>query len=677
MFDQSTTSSTQEHDIVPSGRFQNLGDFLNAFFADPDETIRFRALAAKGRDAVVSARSFTATQNQLRTLPAVQDQLIQANEEGGLYFVVNSGGDSDTEIDRYNAFFVENDDLLLSEQHARLDSCPLVPSIRVETLKSVHAYWLIKGDCTEPEWRDVQQRLIDYFDGDEKIKNPSRLMRMPYFDHLTYDAQQQGYSRKLVSVALCDKSVRYTVDEMQQAFRRASARSIVGNTPDFSSWDALNAEARKRIRRLKPRLSADGEWLHAKGVCHNGEGNKALYVNLDTGAYKCLAGCDTPTILRSLKLPEQPQASSGDQDDLHLISSWQDFSQQQFPIREKVIFELEPGEVGAIFASTDVGKTTLSLNLSLMVASGGEFQPLASIKDRGRRVLYIDGETRKSRLQADVRHMMRDWDEGERTLVEKNLHLICDGTLEGDALDLANRSHREKLILQAARFKPEFIVVDTMSALFSIRSENDNAEVSQKVMGPLAKLATDTGAAILLVHHIGKQSEDSQAGTKAYRGRGASVIGARARLVLLLKQDPHDESLVSLTCAKAKGRKFADVLLRLNNDTRWFTNTGKTPPREPSAYERVIETVRGLGRAVKRSEIDAKLKDIISESQAGKHLKTAADRGELIRNKRGYYSTPENAQVLNAIDNEQMSRSQEGVHPFQSSDGASAHLLAA
>jgi hypothetical protein len=656
--------------------FERVCDFLNALFPDPNEIIRLRAFAAKGRDAVVSARSFTATQNELMTLTAVQDQLIQTNEERGLYFVVNSGGDSDTEIHRYNAFFAENDDLPIDEQHARLDSCPLLPAIRVETLKSVHAYWLIRDYCSEQDWRDIQQRLIDYFDADEKIKNPSRLMRLPYFDHLTYDAEQQGYSRKPVNVALCDKSVRYTVDEMQQAFGTASALSNVANVLDLSTWDALNAEAARRIRKLNSKVTSDGVWLHAKGVCHKGEGNKALYLNLDTGAYGCFAGCDTATILRSLELPQEPQAPKGDQH-IRLISSWRDFSQEQFPIREKVIFELEPGEVGLLFASTDVGKTTLSLNLSLMLATGGDFQPLASIKQGGRRVLYIDGETRKSRLQEDVRHMMQDLDETERALVENNLHLICDGTLEGDALDLANSSHRQKLAVQAAHFKPEFMVIDTMSALFSIRSENDNAEVSQKVMSPLAKLATDTGAAILLVHHIGKQSEDSQAGTKAYRGRGASVIGARARLVLMLKQDSHDESLVSLTCAKAKGRKFADVLLRLNNDTRWFTNTGKTPVRVPSAYERVIETVREFGCPVKRNEIDNKLKDVISESQIGKHLKTAVDRNELIHTKRGYYSTPENAQVLNAIDYEQMSRSQEGVPLFQSLDGANAHSLAA
>jgi hypothetical protein len=244
MFDQLTTSPTQERDVDPSGRFQNLGDFLKAFFPDSNETIRLRAFAAKGREAVVSARSFAATRNQLMTLPTLQDQLIQANEDKGLYFVVNSGGDSDAEVDRYNAFFAENDDLSLTQQHARLDSCPLVPSVRVETLKSVHAYWLIKDDCTELEWRDVQQRLIDYFDGDEKIKNPSRLMRLPYFDHLTYDAEQQGYSRKPVSVALCDKSVRYTVDEMQQAFGTASAVSNAANVLDLSTWDALTRKQR-------------------------------------------------------------------------------------------------------------------------------------------------------------------------------------------------------------------------------------------------------------------------------------------------------------------------------------------------------------------------------------------------------------------------------------------------
>jgi hypothetical protein len=217
--------------------FEKLSDFLNAFFPDVDEPMRFRAFAAKGCDVEVSARKFVATRNQLITLLPLQAQLIQANEESGLYFVVNSGGDTDAEIDQYNAFFAENDDLSISEQHARLDNCPLVPSIRVETFKSVHAYWLIKGDCNEEQWRDVQERLIEYFHSDNSIKNPSRVMRLPFFNHVSYDTEKGTYSFKPVSVVKFDKDLHYTVGQMREAFPAASDFAAGDDTDSTCTLD--------------------------------------------------------------------------------------------------------------------------------------------------------------------------------------------------------------------------------------------------------------------------------------------------------------------------------------------------------------------------------------------------------------------------------------------------------
>jgi hypothetical protein len=660
--------------------FEKLSDFLNAFFPDASEIIRLRAFAAKGRDAVVSARSFGVTRDQLTTLSDLHGELIQTNEERGLYFVVNSGGDTDAEIDRYNAFFVENDELSLSEQHARLDSCPLLPSIRVETLKSVHAYWLMEGHCEESEWRDVQQRLINYFHSDESIKNPSRVMRLPYFDHVKYDSEKETYSYKAVSLVKFDKDVRYTVGQMQEAFptaleSAAGDPTVNTSTLDLTTWDALNAEARRHIRALKPStMTADGTWLHTKGLCHQGEGNKALFLNLDTGAYGCMNKCDTARILESLGLPTQPSASNESES---RVWSWREFSTTHFEIREKIISELEVSEVGVVFASTDVGKTTLSLNLSLMLAAGGHFEPLAERKEGGRRILYIDGETREARLQADIKRMLCGWDDNEKTLVDQNLFLACDTTLEGEQLDLTKRKHWKWLEDEAARVKPALIVLDTMVSLFSLNNENDNSEVSRKVMRPLAKLASDTGAAILLLHHIGKLSEDAQAGTKAYRGRGASAIGAAARLVLLLKQDSNNPDLVSLSCAKVKGKKFSDVLLKLQRDARWFVNTHKAPVKELTSYQRVVEVVRGFGRLVKRIEIEKALEGVISVSQIGKHLTAAGVRGDLCSPKHGYYSTPEPAQSLDAIDDEQVSNFKNGAPPFQDLHVEDAHSVAA
>lgn len=507
-------------------------------------------------------------------------------------------------------------------------------------------------------------------------------MRLPYFGHVSYDAQEKIDSFKPVSLVRFEKDLRYSVGQMREAFPAASEPVAANNdaastsTPDLATWEALNAEARRRIRRLKPTptLTGDGVWLHAKGIFHGGQGSKALYLNLETNAYGCLNECDGAAIRRSLGLPEKPQSGNGEN---QLVSTWREFSTRDFEIREKIISELEVGEVGVVFASTDVGKTTLSLNLSLMLAAGGAFGPLVEAKEAGRRVLYIDGESRQARLQADIRRMLRDWGNDETKLVDQNLYLACDTALGREQLDLTKRLHWKWLEDEAARVKPALIVLDTMVSLFSLKNENDNSEVSRKVMRPLAKLASDTGAAILLLHHIGKLSEDAQAGTKAYRGRGASAIGAAARLVLLLKQDSNDPDHVSLSCAKAKGKKFSDVLLRLHRDARWFENTHKAPVKELSGYQRVVETVRGFSRVVKRSEIEKALKHLISAQQIGRHLTSAVNRGDLIRTKYGHYLTPEDAQSLDAIDDEQVSNFKNGAPPFQDLHGEDAHSLIA
>src|SRR5678815_56691 len=64
----------------------------------------------------------------------------------------------------------------------------------------------------------------------------------------------------------------------------------------------------------------------------------------------------------------------------------------------------------------------------------------------------------------------------------------------------------------------------------------------------------------------------------------------------------------SLSCAKVKGKKFSDVLLKLDREARWFVNTHKAPAKELTSYQRLVEIVRGFGRPVKRSEIVKALK---------------------------------------------------------------------
>jgi primase-like protein len=197
----------------------NIFDFLRAFFPEEDEVIYLRAL--KPTDAELSEHNrpvmFRATRIDLAEDREGINWLQELNRQRGIYFIPNSGGDCDSEINRFNAFFCERDDLSINEQHGLLDAAPLPTSIRVETAKSVHAYWLIEDSCTETQWREVQLRLIAYFEGDRSIKNPSRLMRLPGYDHLSVN-DDGTLRRKPVECVQSEPKRRYTVEEMLRVF---------------------------------------------------------------------------------------------------------------------------------------------------------------------------------------------------------------------------------------------------------------------------------------------------------------------------------------------------------------------------------------------------------------------------------------------------------------------------
>jgi P4 family phage/plasmid primase-like protien len=222
-------------------RLSQLEGFFAAFGYGEDAPIRIRALAPKGGQKLPPVTR-TITRKSLTQGTTILRDLEALNATHGLYFVVNEGGDNDADVTRFAASFVESDSASISEQHSRLDAAPLLPSIRVETKKSVHAYFLIDGDCTAEEWRDVQRRLIACFDGDRNISNPSRVMRLPFFNHLSVNAGSSEVERKSVVLISFQPERRYTLEQMRDAF------PTVKTSPEVSSLFTLNAaEANNRF----------------------------------------------------------------------------------------------------------------------------------------------------------------------------------------------------------------------------------------------------------------------------------------------------------------------------------------------------------------------------------------------------------------------------------------------
>jgi hypothetical protein len=325
-----------------------------------------------------------------------------------------------------------------------------------------------------------------------------------------------------------------------------------------------------------------------------------------------------------------------------LALSWDQLSTRIFTQEEKILFELERGEVGMLIAATNVGKTTFGINLALSLCVGRAFAPVITESGTSRRILIIDGETRLPRFKRDVARMIDKFTEDEKMIIGRNLLISCETVIGDQTLTLSNEAHMAALTNYVQSFNPplDLIIIDTQSALFHLASENDNAEVSRKVMAPLASLASASGAGVLLLHHMGKYNEDSQSGIRAYRGRGASAGGASARLVLLMTPEPGAPDRVMLSCAKSKGARFDDTILELDREARWFRAIREASSDRPDHYETVIQLVRAESKPMRRAAIVERLKGKLTSRSVERILADAITAGDLDRPSRGTYAIP-------------------------------------
>jgi len=314
---------------------------------------------------------------------------------------------------------------------------------------------------------------------------------------------------------------------------------------------------------------------------------------------------------------------------------WRDFSTQQFPLAERTMFGLGRGELGLLIASTNLGKSTLILNLALSATSGRPFEPLFDAGHVARRVMYVDGEATKAELQGDLHTMVRCLSERECRKVGDNFIVVCEAEIDGLPLNCSDEEHLAKLLKVAEQFRPDLIVIDTLSALFELDDENDNALVMKQVIQPLKTLARKTNSSVILLHHSGKFNEGFSP-QKAYWGRGASVFGASARAVFTLDKSKLPDGRVRLTCAKVKGRAFQPTVLELDFESRWFSagsdEKDVSKNEEKDNYQKMVDCVTEVRKSLSRKTLHMLLEKRgiqISYATVGRYIKLAKEKGDL------------------------------------------------
>lgn len=280
--------------------------FLEQFYPDEAEPLWLRTFDAKGAVRHGYPQNIETCLKELRTDRELQQRLKQINQTQGVYFVVNAGGTKDSDITRVNAIFCEIDDKPIIEQHDIFDyQSPWMPSIRIETRKSVHAYWLLSEPITTENFLELQQGLIAFYRSDPSIKNLSRVMRVPYFNHVRWDG---GYQYQPVTCHTFRPDLRYSLAELREGFPHTPAPAHVEKWQPVGRLETLEdvkAELRRRIMATDS-WKAHGKWGSANARCHNGEGNTGIRIDLASGAVTCWSECSLKQILAAygLELPK-------------------------------------------------------------------------------------------------------------------------------------------------------------------------------------------------------------------------------------------------------------------------------------------------------------------------------------------------------------------------------------
>jgi RecA-family ATPase len=199
---------------------------------------------------------------------------------------------------------------------------------------------------------------------------------------------------------------------------------------------------------------------------------------------------------------------------------------------------LVAGTTGTLFSPGATGKSFLMLQTAVAIACAD--LPGTDLLDwhthhegglRAGKVLYVAGEDPPPvlhvRLHAIIDALAKPrgpglWRLALDAALRRNLQVI---PTMGSKLDLLDDLHVDLLSVAAAGAR--LIVLDTLSRVHTA-DENSNGAMSSLVRN-FERITSETGAALIFLHHVAKAAAREQKGDEQHASRGASVLVDNAR----------------------------------------------------------------------------------------------------------------------------------------------------
>lgn len=165
------------------------------------------------------------------------------------------------------------------------------------------------------------------------------------------------------------------------------------------------------------------------------------------------------------------------------------------------------GELTMMIGASNTGKSFITMGLAIAVAQGDKTYLGEKLLTTGK-VLYIDEENSESEVLRRMSKM------GLTKEGQKNIHFYHYQKVRLD-------KDADNILDDALLINPELIIIDSLTRVHS-QAEDQSGSMNALFNDGIMPLARETGAAVILIHHVGKTDSNNS----FVRARGSSDLGA-------------------------------------------------------------------------------------------------------------------------------------------------------
>lgn len=180
-----------------------------------------------------------------------------------------------------------------------------------------------------------------------------------------------------------------------------------------------------------------------------------------------------------------------------------DLSADPPPVRWLIDNLICHGDIHMLIGEPSIGKSWLTMDMAIAIAGGRSEYLGRKVFEHGR-VLYVDEENPQDVIYDRLNKL------GLTTELAKNIRYLSN---EGIRLD----KQADMLIEEALDYEPQLIILDSLTR-FHTEDENNAGAMAALFNDALSPLARQTGAAVVLIHHVNKT--DSNSSYRRSRGSG-------------------------------------------------------------------------------------------------------------------------------------------------------------